>query len=93
MENLADINDQVVGDPMVVPLPFQCQETFFKDPYDIDDEGWGIEIFDNPDQTLKNELGGDYEFCSCVGEETKGKEGKGQDATSNISNTKNWRQL
>ena len=62
MENLADINDQVVGDPMVVPLPFQCQATFFKDPHDGDDEGWGIEIFDNPDQILKTELEGDVDF-------------------------------
>ena len=47
---------------MIVPLPFTCQESFYKDRNDSDDEGWEIEVFDNPDVILKYELGSDIFF-------------------------------
>jgi hypothetical protein len=58
-----DDNGDVVGAPMVIDLPFQCETSFYiRDPTDEEDQGWNVDLFDNPDDVLKEEIEGNVDF-------------------------------
>ena len=58
IEDLANENDEVLGDPMVIKLPFKVEQQFYKaqEIFDNDEDGWEVLMIDNECSKLKEEL-------------------------------------